>query len=150
MIFPADRAAEKLCMDTLLRNEAVVAIYGRDRIYQGYVAPNTLASTNAYLLIQRVDAVTQDRSTGTPDAHDTLRLVRVQVDVSDVSYTDMKVRSELIKEVLKQRFDSCIDGDTYGTAGIGQKVFNVLSIDLNIYESATGDDYEGRSDQLTG
>lgn len=142
MLFPADHAAEMLCINTLLGNEEVRAIYGRDWIFQGYVAPNTLASTSAYLLVKRIDAVTQDRSTGTPDAHDTLRLVRVQVDVSDVSYTDMKIRAELIKEVLKQRFDSCIDSETYGTAGIGQKVFNVMSIDLNIYESATGDAYE--------
>lgn len=141
-MFPPSRAAERLCMDTLLGNEDVRAIYGRDRIYQGYVAPNTLASTDAYLFLQRVSADSKDHSIDNPEANDTLRLVRVQLDVADVSYTNMKSRGELVKDVLKQRFDSCVDSETYGTAGIGQKVFNVLSIDLLIFESATGDSYE--------
>lgn len=134
-MIPAKKRAEKLCMDALLKNAEVFSIYGRDHIYQGYVEPNTLASTNQYILIKRIDSIVQDPTT-TGIGADRLRRVRLQIDVCDTRYTDMVRRAELIGDVLNKAFPSCLDGDTYGTGGRGQKVFNVASLDVIIFESA--------------
>lgn len=139
-MIPEQNRAEKLVMDALLSNAEMIKIYGKNNIYQGYVEPNTLAREDAYILIQRIDGQPVDKNT-TGEGADQLRRVRVQVDVSDTRYSDMVRRSEMIKGLLNDRFPSCIDDETYGTDGRGQKVFNVCSIDLLIYESADGDPY---------
>lgn len=139
-MIPSEYRAEKLCMDALLASPDVMAIYGKDKIYQGYVEPNTLARVDYYVLIRRIDGHKVDATT-TGEGADQLRRVRVQIDVSDTRYSDMVRRAELIKEVLNNRFPSCIDGDEYGTDGQGQKVFNVCSIDALIFESADGYSY---------
>lgn len=139
-MIPVEYHAEKLCMDALLANTEMRRIYGKDRIYQGYVEPNTLARVDSYVLIRRISSTTQDATT-TGEGADQLRRVRLQIDVSDTRYSDMVRRAEIIKEILNNRFPSCIDGDEYGTDGRGQKVFNVCSIDAIIYESADGYSY---------
>lgn len=134
-MIPANNRAEKLCMDALLKSKEVRAIYAKEIIYQGYAEPNTLASTDRFILIKRIDSVMQDPTT-TGEGADQLRRVRLQVDVCEVRYSDMVRHAELICKVLNEAFPSCLDGDTYGTDGRGQKVFNVASLDVIIFESA--------------
>lgn len=133
-MIPVERRAEKLCVDALLASKQVLSIYGKDHIYQGYVEPNTLSTLDKYVLIKRISSQVCDK-TVTGIGADRLRRVRLQVDVSDTRYSDMVRRSGLICEILNNVFPSCIDGDTYGTDGRGQKVFNVCSLDVIIYES---------------
>lgn len=129
------RRAEKLCVDALLASSAITSIYGTTKIFQGYVKPETLASCTAYIYLRRISANVLDRACidGTPT--DKLRRVRLQVDVSDTSYTNMITRSELVRSVLTDAFPDCIDGDTYGTASSGQTVWNVCSVDVILIES---------------
>ena len=64
-----------------------------------------------------------------------LRKVRLQVDIADVNYTGMVDMSEMVMDVLETAFPSSVDGDTYGTVSAGQKIFNVCSVDLILYET---------------
>lgn len=139
-MIPVQFRAEKLCMDALLANPDIMRIYGKDLVYQGYAEPNTLARVDSYVLIHRISANKVDGNT-TGEGADQLRRVRLQIDVLDTRYSDMVRRAEKIKEILNIAFPSCIDGDTYGTDGRGQKVFNVCSIDALIWESADGNAY---------
>lgn len=134
-MIPVERRAEKLCMDALLASPEIMQIYGKDHVYQGFVEPNTLATLDHYVLVKRIDANVMDK-TVTGIGADRLRRVRLQIDVSDTRYSDMVRRSALICDILNKVFPSCIDGDTYGTDGRGQKVFNVCSLDVIIFESA--------------
>ena len=134
MVSIANRA-EKQAVDALLADADVLAIYGASRIFQGYVAPNTLTSTNEYVYLRRIDSVSIDRGCVDDTRTDRLRRVRLQVDVSDTNYTNMVARSEIVRAALTSRFPDCIDGDTYGTATVGTKVFNVTSIDVILTES---------------
>ena len=124
--------AEKQVYDALLANEEVRRIYGPSKIFQGYVAPNTLASSEEYVYISRVSDVTLDK--GLDTIGDTLRRVRIQVDVCDVEYSRMADRSALIRDVLRNAFPSSLDGSTRGTVASGQTVWNVTSLDIIIYE----------------
>lgn len=129
-----NRRAEKRCVDALLSDVNIRRIYSSTKIFQGYAAPNTLGTLNEFVLLQRISAVTLDRATdGT--ITDTLRRVRLQVDVSDTDYGKMVIRSELVRSVLERAFPSCVDDDTYGTISAGQKIFNVCSIDIILTES---------------
>lgn len=134
-MIPIERRAEKLVMDALLKDEEIRAIYGKNHVYQGYVEPNTLVSVDRYILVRRISSLSKAQTT-TGGGADMLRRVRLQIDVYDTRYSDMARRAEHICEVLNNEFPSCIEGDTYGTDGRGQKVFNVCSIDAIIYESA--------------
>lgn len=136
-MIPNEFRAEKLVMDRLLGDPDMMQIYGKNNIYQGYAAPNTLATVEAYILIRRISGfdVAQDL---TGEGANKLRRVRLQIDVSDTRYSDMVRRAEKVKEILNSAFPSCIDGDTYGTEGRGQKIFNVCSIDVLIFESEDG------------
>ena len=129
-----DRRAEKVCMDALLASPEILGIYGKEKIFQGYAAPNTLGTLDAYILIHRLDSITLDRVAGRVKT-DKLRRVRLQVDVSDTDYGDMVSRSELVRDVLETAYQSCVDGDSDGTVSVGQKIFNVCSIDLLLTES---------------
>ena len=135
MAISANRRAEKLCVDALLASTAITNIYGTTKIFQGFVKPDTLASCTAYIYLRRISAVSLDRGCidGTPT--DKLRRVRLQIDVSDQSYSNMITRSELVRSVLTDAFPDCIDGDTYGTTAYGQTVWNVTSIDVILIES---------------
>lgn len=139
-MIPVQFRAEKLCMDVLLANPEIMAIYGKNRIYQGYVEANTLTRLDYYILIKRIDGIKQDATT-TGSGADRLRRVSVQIDVSDTRYSDMVRRAEMIKEILNEAFPSCVIDDAYGTDGRGQKVFNVCSIDAHIWEAADGNPY---------
>ena len=133
MISLANRA-EKQCVDTLLADSRITSIYGTTKIFQGYVAPNTLATYNEYIYLRRISGVVLDQCTdGTPS--DKLRRVRLQIDVSDVDYAKMITRSELVRSVMTASFPDCIDGDTYGTITNGTKAWNVSSIDVFLNES---------------
>lgn len=134
-MIPVKNRAEKRCIDALLSDEAIVGIYGKNNIYMGYAAPNTLASVDCYILVRRIDA-SDVAPTTTGRGADCLRRVRVQIDVWDTRYSDMVRRAEMVKGALNMVFPSCIDGDTYGVEGRGQKNFNVCSIDAIIYEEA--------------
>lgn len=131
-------------MDALLANADVMRFFGKDLVYQGYAEPNTLARVDSYVLIKRIDANKVD-GTLTGNGADKLRRVRLQIDVSHTRYSDMVRRAEMIKEILNDNFPSCVDGDTYGTDGRGQKVFNVCSIDALIWESADGNPYNNET-----
>lgn len=134
-MIPLERRAEMLCMQALLGDEELMAIYERQQIYQGYVEPNTIASYDRFILVKRISAVSLAKTT-TGEGADMLRRVRLQVDILDTRYSDMVRFSELVCKVLNEHFPSCIEGDVYGTDGRGQKVFNVCSLDVIIYESA--------------
>lgn len=149
-MIPWEYRADKVVMDVLLADPELMAIYGKENIYQGYAEPNTLARVDAYILVQRISAVPLDK-TSTGEGADQLRRVRLQIDVSDTRYSDMVRRAEKIKGLLSENFPDCIDGDSYGTDGRGQKVFNVCSIDALVFESADGDPYgKRRCDSTTG
>lgn len=144
-MIPVTRRAEKLCMDTLLCNEAVRKLYGRDHIYQGFVEPNTLTTLNNYILIKRIDSSVMDK-TCTGIGTGRLNRVRLQVDICDTRYSDMARKAALVCEILNDAFPSCVDGETYGTDGRGQKIFNVCSIDVIIWESAQEPQTSGAED----
>ena len=128
------RRAEKKCVDALLADPRVKDIYGAGKIFQGFVAANTQASIKEYVLIQRISAVALDRATDGTKTN-SLRRVRLQLDVSDLVYTKMVERAEIIMDVLETNFPSAIDGDTYGIVESGQNVFNVCSIDVILTET---------------
>lgn len=131
---PANRRVEKLCIDALLSSDRVAEHFKRTSVFQGFVAPNTLASLERYILLKRVDSISLDRvSDGTKT--NKLRKVRLQVDIADVNYTGMVDMSEMVMDVLETAFPSSVDGDTYGTVSAGQKIFNVCSVDLILYET---------------
>lgn len=134
-MIPLDRRAEMLCMQALLNDDELMSVYERQQIYQGYVEPNTLASYDRYILVKRISAISEAKTT-TGEGADMLRRVRLQIDILDTRYSDMVRYSELVCKVLNEYFPSCIEGDTYGTDGRGQKVFNACSLDVIIYESA--------------
>lgn len=131
---PAKRRAEKLCIDALLASERVAEHFNKSAMFQGFVAPNTLATLDRYILLKRVDGVTLDRVTDGTKTNK-LRRVRLQVDIADVNYVGMVDMSEMVMDVLETAFPSAVDGDTYGTVSAGQKVFNVCSVDLILYET---------------
>ena len=124
--------AEKQVYEAILLDEEAQKIYGVSKIFQGYAAPNSLASLSEYLYITRVSDVSLDRNLDTPG--DTLRRVRLQIDVCDVNYGRMVERSKIIRRVLKQSFPSCIDGSTKGVVSSGDVVWNVTSIDIILFE----------------
>lgn len=130
-----DKRAESKCLKALLDDAAVTGLYGKSGIFHGYAAPNSLATLDSYVLIHRIDSVTLDAGVIDGTITDKLRRVRLQVDVADVSYQRMVERSEIIKDALERKFPSCIDSDTNGVAVIGQKVWNVCSVDIIIIES---------------
>lgn len=134
-MIPIERRAEMLCMDALLGSRDVMAIYDSRHVYQGYVEPDTFTTLDRYVLIKRIDSLSKGQTT-TGEGADMLRRVRLQVDVLDVRYADMVRYSEMICGVLNENFPSCLDGETYGTSRRGQKVFNVCSLDVILYESA--------------
>ena len=128
------RRAEKRCVDALLADDRIKKIYGSTKIFQGFVAPNTQATIKEYILLRRISSVALDRvSDGTKT--NSLRRVRLQVDVSDIDYAKMVERAEIVMDVLETNFPSSIDGDTYGTDEAGQAVFNVCSIDVILTET---------------
>jgi hypothetical protein len=129
-----NRRAEKQVLDALLANSGVMSVYGRNKIFQGFAAPNTLANLNEYVLIQRISANALDRATDGTETNK-LRRVRIQIDISDIDYVKMVNRAEMTMGALETAFPSSIDGDTYGTVTAGQKVFNVCSIDVILTES---------------
>lgn len=124
-------AVEQLVYETLMADEELKKFYG-DRVFQSYVAPNSLASLTSYILISRISDVTLDRNLDTPG--DTLRRVRLQIDVCDVSYGKMAEKCRLVRNVLRLAFPSCIDGSTKGIISSGQTVWNVTSIDIILFE----------------
>lgn len=124
-----------LCMQALLGSRELAGVYARDQIYQGYLPPNTPTSLERFVIIKRIDSISKGKTT-TGEGADLLRRVRLQVDVWDIRYSDMVRYSEIISGVLNSAFPSCQDGQVYGTDGRGQKVFNVASLDVIIYESA--------------
>ena len=128
------RRAEKQCVDAILADSRITTIYGRSKIFQGFVAPNTQSTIKEYILIKRISAVALDRATDGTKTN-SLRRVRLQVDISDVDYTKMVQRAEIVMDVLETNFPSSIDGDTYGTVEAGQNVFNVCSIDVILTET---------------
>lgn len=134
-MIPLERRAEMLCIQALLGSRDVMAVYQRDQIYQGYVEPNTLATYERYILVKRISSLTPAKTT-TGEGADDLRRVHLQIDILDTRYSDMVRYSEMICGALNYKFPSCIEGDVYGTDGRGQKVFNVCSLDVVIYESA--------------
>ena len=123
--------AEKRVYDVLNSDEDVKSIY-EDRIFQGYVAPNSLSTMSSYIYISRVSDVSLDRNLDTPG--DTLRRVRVQIDICDINYSDMVTRSFIVRRLLRRVFPSCIDGSTKGIVSFGQKTWIVTSIDLILFE----------------
>lgn len=128
--------AEQKCMVALLNDTEVQKIYGKTKIFMGYAAPGTVATFNEYLLLRRISGNILDGPCTTDTPTDRLRRVRVQIDVSDISYTNMVSRSELVRDVISREcFDSYIDGDTYGTITNGTKVWNVTSMDVILTES---------------
>lgn len=122
-------------MSALLDDETVSSLYGKSKIFHGYAAPNTLGTLDSYVLVHRIDSLTLDAGVIDGTITDKLRRVRLQVDVADVSYERMVERSEIVKDALERKFPSCIDSDTNGVAVIGQKVWNVCSVDIIIIES---------------
>lgn len=130
-----DRRAEMQCINALLSSPEIQKIYGAKKIFQGFVAPKTLSSNREYIYLKRIDSVSLDRGCvdGTPT--DKLRRVRIQIDVSDISYPNMVNRSELVRGVITETIPNAIDGDTYGTTTIGDKTWNVCSIDVILTES---------------
>lgn len=133
-MIPVDRRAEKLCVDALLSDEKVLIEFGRSKIFQGFVAPNSLASLSRFIKLQRISDYTLDRVTdGTTT--DRLRRVRLQIDVSEIGYDEAVRLSEMVRGVLESAFPSSISGGTYGTVSVGQKVFNVFSTDIILYET---------------
>lgn len=139
-MIPARNRAEKRVNDLLKSDPEITEIYSPNVIFQGFIEPNTLAARDAFVLIKRISSTVEGGGLidGTPS--DNLRRVRIQIDVSDVRYSDMANKSEKIRGCLEAAFPSCVDGDTYGTVTIGQKVFNVTSIDVLMTEIATDGD----------
>lgn len=123
--------AEQAAYTALMANEEVRNFY-EGRVYQSYVAPNSLASLSSYILLSRVSDVALDRTCDT--VGDTLRRVRLQVDVCDVDYSRMVEKSRLVRNVLRLAFPSCVDGSTKGVISSGQTVWNVTSIDIILFE----------------
>lgn len=134
-MIPLERRAEMLVMQALLNDKDVMSVYERNQIYQGFVEPNTLATYDRYVLVKRISSISQAQTT-TGEGADMLRRVRLQIDVLDTRYSDMVRYSEMISGILNDNFPSCMEGSNYGTDGRGQKVFNVCSLDVIIYESA--------------
>lgn len=134
-MIPAKNRAEKIVMDALLKDKDILAIYGKDNVFQGYAVPNTMAALDRFVLIHRIDSINQAQ-TCTGAGANMLRRVRLQIDVWDVRYSDAVRYGEMIADILNREFPSCIDGDSYGTDGRGQKVFNVFHLDVIIYEQA--------------
>lgn len=124
-------AVEQSVYESLMADEELKKFYG-DRVFHSYVAPNSLASLTSYILISRISDVTLDRNLDTPG--DTLRRVRLQIDVCDVSYSQMAEKSRLVRNVLRLAFPSCIDGSAKGIVSSGQTVWNVTSIDIILFE----------------
>lgn len=130
---------EKFVRDAILANKKLASVY-KDKVFLSYAAPNTLTSCNSYILIQRISAVTLDKNYIDGTVGDTLRRVRLQVDVCDTEYERGVKYSESVKKVLKQNFPACIDDETTGYKEIGQSVWNVFSTDILLTEE---EDYYG-------
>lgn len=129
-----DRRAEKRAVDALLKSEAIASEFKRTSIFQGFVAPNTMASLQRYILLKRVDSIALDRVIDTTKCNK-LRKVRLQVDVAEMDYSEMVKLSEMVMDVLETAFPSSVDGEVYGTVSVAQDVFNVCSIDIILYET---------------
>lgn len=130
--------AEKLVYDALVKSDVISDIYKNGRffsVFQSYVAPNSLASLKEYILIDRISAVSLDSDYIDGTRGDTLRRVLLQIDVCDLSYDNVVVRAELVKDVLKDAFGCCIDSERVGYVDFGKQVWNVVSIDINLTES---------------
>lgn len=128
--------AEQKCMVALLNDASVQAIYGKKKIFMGYAAPGTATTFNEYILIRRISGNSLDGPCTSDTPTDNLRRVRIQIDISDVSYTNMISRSELVRDVISRECDqSSVDGDTYGTITNGNTVWNVTSVDIFLTES---------------
>lgn len=125
-------SVEKKVYEAIIENTELKNIYGQNKVFQGYVAPNSLAHLSEYVYITRVSDVSLDRTLDT--VGDTLRRVRLQIDVCDLNYENMAERSRIIKNVLKTKFPSCIDGSTKGVVSVGTRVWNVTSIDIILFE----------------
>lgn len=132
-------AAEKQVYDAILADENLKARY-KNRIFQGFVAPDSLASVPSYIYVTRISDTALDRNLDM--LGDTLRRVRLQVDVCDVSYAEMAVRSREVRDVLRRNFPSCIEGSSKGMFNSGQTVWNVTSIDVILFE----EEYERECD----
>lgn len=126
-------SAEKQIFDVLYSNKELFSIYGNN-MFLGSVTPNILSSVPAYLFVQRISGTTLDSNyvDGTPG--DQLRRVRIQVDIADVDYTNMTKRSLIVRSAVKGAFPSSIDSDTSGYVAVGQKIFEVCSLDLVLTE----------------
>lgn len=126
-------SAEKQIFDVLYNNKELFSIYGNN-MFLGSVTPNVLSSVPAYLFVQRISGTTLDSNyvDGTPG--DQLRRVRIQVDIADVDYTNMTKRSLIVRSAVKGAFPSSIDSDTSGYVAVGQKIFEVCSLDLVLTE----------------
>lgn len=135
-----ENRVEKFVRDAILNDKELCKIYTSEKIFTEFAAPNSLTKLKEYILIQRIDAVTLDKNYIDGTQGDTLRRVRLQIDVNDVVYENCIKRSEILKEVLKKQFPSCIDDETLGYKEVGQKVWIVLSIDILLTES---EDYYG-------
>lgn len=133
---------EKFVRDAIINDPVLKKTFPSKKVFLGYAAPNTLSSLNEYILIQRIGSTTLDNDYIDGTLGDTLRRVRLQIDVSNVAYEKCVEHSEKIKMVLKTKFPSCIEDETMGYTEIGQKVWVVSSIDIFLTES---EDYYGDS-----
>lgn len=137
---PGKNRAERRIIDALKNDPEITRIYSPNSIFQGYMVPNTLSALDSYVLVKRISSSVRGGGLIDGTESDNLRRVRVQIDVSDIRYSDMANKSEKIRGCLEAAYPSSIDGDTYGTVTIGQKVFNVTSIDVLMDELATDGD----------
>lgn len=129
-----ENRVEKFVRDVIIKDTELSKIYTSKKVFTEFAAPNTLSTLSEYILIQRIDAVTLDKDYIDNTKGDTLRRVRLQIDVNDVSYEKCIQRSELLRMVLKNKFPSCIDNETTGYKEIGQKVWITTSIDIILTE----------------
>lgn len=135
-----ENRVEKFVRDAIINDPVLKKTYTSKKVFMAYAAPNSLSSFNEYILIQRISTVTLDTGYTDGTKGDTLRRVRLQIDVNDVDYENCIRRSEQVKSVLKTKFPSCLEDETMGYTELGQKVWVVSSIDIFLTES---EDYYG-------
>lgn len=131
--------AEGRVIDALREDEFLRKLYYPRKMFQGYVAPNTLSSLKEYIFLSRISTVPLDTDYVDGLKGATLRRVRLQIDVYDKSFTDMVERSERVCDVLRAAFPSCLDGTTNGVVRSGQSTWNVTSIDVILTEKEERD-----------
>lgn len=132
-LLKATQRAEIKLFQLLIKSQEVKNFFG-ENIFQGIVEANTIANAKRFVLIHRISGDTLGKTLS--DVGDSLRSVRIQVDVMSTNYAEATEGSEIIRGLAETEFPSCVDGDHYGTTQIGQNIWHIQSVDFILEEGA--------------